>query len=239
MYYLVTALGLVLPHTGAFSSQCGALRQYSRRSLYVNLEALPTLLDEASCAMDRGELAQAERLLLEARSSDPNRDLPAPLYNAFVRLFHTYASETAETGDVWPLEGLAALHTDAEDWEACLAVCSAAEARAAPICDHINDGSNLSVNLRTKRLHATRAAYAWDIHPPGFEGSDSFGDFVTAESRALAALTAPSQSSTSSKFPPLPPFTALSLPLSPSTCSDVAWTWLNRAVDVAQSNLKA
>jgi len=239
-YYLVTASCLVLPQSGAFL-QSAALRQCSRPRppICAIPQGVPSLLDAATNAMDRGELARAERLLMEARSLDPNRDLPEPLYNAFVRLFRTYATETAHTGDLWPLEGLAALHTDAEDWEACLAACTAAEARAAPGCNHIEDGSRLSVSLRTKQLHARRAAYAWDFHMTGFKGDGSFGDYVKAEAQALAELTAPSQTSAWTIFPPLPPFTALSLPLSPSMCSNVAWTWLNRAVDVAQSDLIA
>ena len=71
-------------------------------------------------AMDRGDLEVAERCLFDLRAADPNRDMPPHLHTAFIRLFHAHAA--ASPTALWPLEGLAALHTDAEEWEECLAV---------------------------------------------------------------------------------------------------------------------
>lgn len=78
-------------------------------------------LEKAEAAIDSGELEQAEAILVAIRAEDPHRDLHPRHYHLFTRLFREYAKQHA--GKLWPLQGLAALYADAEEWELCHTVC--------------------------------------------------------------------------------------------------------------------
>jgi len=105
-------------------------------------------LSDAVAAMDAGELERAEALLIEARASDPHRDMPKRLHEAFCRLFREHAA--ADPAAVWPLEGTAALHADQEEHEAVLDACREAQRRGA-----------LTPAMRMRRFHAARASFQW------------------------------------------------------------------------------
>ena len=87
-------------------------------------------LEWAESAIVAGDLASAEAVLMRLRSRDPHRDMPRRLHEAFLALFRAYAE--AEPDKLWPLEGLSALHMDAEEWDLCLDTCSQAIDKHAP-----------------------------------------------------------------------------------------------------------
>jgi hypothetical protein len=177
--------------------------------------------------IEDGDLDRAESVLMKIRSQDPNRDLPRKLHLAFVKLFRAYS--TATPNMIWPYEALAALHSDAEEWEECLRVCDEAAASNADPAGQLSNG------LRMRRLHAARAAFRWEYHQS--TGDATFRDFVRREAVELATslpvvVAGPSNRSPGT-VPPLPPFTALSLPLSPEACSVLGAAYLARAINAA------
>jgi predicted O-linked N-acetylglucosamine transferase (SPINDLY family)/GR25 family glycosyltransferase involved in LPS biosynthesis len=180
----------------------------------------------AMAIMDTGDLATAERLLVSARAQDPNRDMPRHLHLAFCRLFGEYGK--IYTNELWPLEALASLHTDAEEWDDVLEACSEVQRRT---------NGTLSPTIRMRRFHAARASFYWtddldrdnncahskEKTSSGRNIANSMADtFIEREASELAAFTGPSTV--------VPPFTALSMPLSPKTCATIAKAYLERSI---------
>lgn len=183
-------------------------------------------MDEAESALASGHLDVAERLLLEARAVDPNRDLPRQLHQAFLVLFRKRSQLASfEVGtSAWfgNFEAMAALHADAEEWEACLEVCE--EAAAAT---HV-----LSVALRVSRVRAARAVCAWNEVDDQEEC-----DRLSKISVGGVSLDDPSLEDYR-KPPALSPFSSLALPLSPTACAAIGRARLSRATHAAQQALQ-
>jgi hypothetical protein len=72
--------GFIVIHKGTQSRKSQSLTRF----LQASLDDVNTLIGV--------DLDAAERLLVDIRSRDPNRDLPAPLHAAFVRLFRAHSS---------------------------------------------------------------------------------------------------------------------------------------------------
>ena len=126
---LLLQLLLLVPVLNGFSpspSRC-FVRPLRRCGLELARSDLSELVSDAGVEMDEGNLERAEALLIEARASDPHRDMPRSLHNAFCRLFNEHAA--AHPTETWPLEGLAALCTDSEDWDDLLEACRKAQRR--------------------------------------------------------------------------------------------------------------
>ena len=187
-------------------------------------------LEWAESAIVAGDLASAEAVLMRLRSRDPHRDMPRRLHEAFLALFRAYAE--AEPDKLWPLEGLSALHMDAEEWDLCLDTCSQAiDKHAPPGPQNLQEGAGRSfppslAMMRMRRLRAARSCFSW-----ANGGGGGAGD--VAEARALALI--PDSVASEAAVPPLQAFASLALPLTPSTCALIGAAYLRRAVHAASS----
>ena len=100
--------------------------------------------------------------------------------------------------------------------------------------------------MRMKRFHAARASFSW-LDDPSSDGGDASGAATDDATTPAAASTTTHSSSLSfidreaaelaafsGAATVVPPFTALSMPLSPDVCARIAKVYLERSIAAAE-----
>ena len=105
--------------------------------------------------------------------------------------------------------------------------------------------------MRMKRFHAARASFSW-LDDPSSDGGDASGAATDDATTPAAASTTTRSSSLSfidreaaelaafsGAATVVPPFTALSMPLSPDVCARIAKAYLERSIAAAEQAMAA